>query len=131
MSRGAIRQGAAPTGCHMSPETVSPETIEVVLAFALGFAVAGMVATGYQAVTRRPASFRLLRRGPAPATFAAVPVLAFAAPFIIVRDALRRRRTRRMPSDALLFLSTAASFWSVMSGTVVVMAIEALERLCA
>ena len=88
-SRGTIRQGAGATGCHMSPET-----IELMLAFAIGFAVAGMVATGYQAVTRRPASFRLLRRGPAPATFAAVPVLAFAAPFIIVRDALRRRRTR-------------------------------------
>jgi hypothetical protein len=115
----------------MSPETISPEIIELVLAFAIGFAVAGMVATGYQAVTRRPASFRLLRRGPAPATFAAVPMLAFAAPFIIVRDALRRRRTRRMPSDALLFLSMAASFWSMMSGTIVVMAIGAAERFCA
>jgi hypothetical protein len=126
--RRAARFGRVP---HMSPETVLPETIWLVLAFAIGFAVAGMVATGYQAVTRRPASFRLLRRGPAPSTFAAVPVLAFAAPFIILRDALRRRRTRRMPSDALLFLSMAASFWSIMSGTVVVMAIEALQRLVA
>jgi hypothetical protein len=106
-----------------------PETIELTLAFAIGFAVAGMVATGYQAITRRPASFRLLRRGPRPATLTAVPVLAFAAPFIILRDALRRRRTRRMPSDALLFLSMTASFWSMMSGTVVVMAIEALQRI--
>jgi hypothetical protein len=110
---------------------MSPETIGLMLAFAIGFAVAGMVATGYQAITRRPASFRLLRRGPAPATFAAVPVLAFAAPFIIVRDALRRRRTKRMPSDALLFLSMAASIWSMMSGTIVVMAVEALQQLCA
>jgi hypothetical protein len=107
---------------------MSTQTIELMLVLAIGFAVAGMVATGYQAVTRRPASFRLLRRGPAPATFAAVPVLAFAAPFIIVRDALRRRRARRMPSDALVFLSIAASVWSMMSGTVVVMAIEALQR---
>jgi hypothetical protein len=121
-----IRQGGPHTGCLMSPES-----IELTLAFAIGFAVAGMVATGYQAVTRRPASFRLLRRGPAPATFAAVPVLAFAAPFIIVRDALRRRRTRRMPSDALLFLSMAASVWSMMSGTVIVMAVEALARFVA
>lgn len=125
-SRGVIRQGDPHTGCLMSPES-----IELTLAFAIGFAVAGMVTTGYQAVTRRPASFRLLRRGPAPATFAAVPVLAFAAPFIILRDALRRRRTRRMPSDALLFLSMAASVWSMMSGTVVVMAVEALARFVA
>ena len=124
--RDTIRQGAATTGSRMSPET-----IELTLAFSIGFAVAGMVATGYQAVTRRPASFRLLRRGPAPATFAAVPVLAFAAPFIIVRDALRRRRTRRMPSDALLFLSMAASFWSMMSGTIVVMAVETLAQFVA
>jgi hypothetical protein len=110
---------------------MQPETIELTLAFAIGFAVAGMVATGYQAVTRRPASFRLLRRGPRLAAFVAVPVLAFAAPFIIVRDALRRRRTRRMPSDALLFLSMAASFWSMMSGTIVVMAVEALQQLAA
>src|SRR5271170_1637634 len=94
--RRAARSGrVAPTGCLMSPETISPETIEFVLAFAIGFAVAGMVATGYQAVTRRPASFRLLRRGPAPATFAAVPFLAFAAPFIIMRSTLRRHDEQR------------------------------------
>jgi hypothetical protein len=112
---------------------MSPETIQLLLAFAIGFAVAGMVSTGYQAVTRRPASFRLLRRGPAPATFAAVPLLAFAAPFIIMRDTLRRRRSGKRRVEALLpavLLPTmAASFWSMMSGTVVVMAMEALERL--
>ena len=36
-----------------------------------------------------------------------------------------------MPSDALLFASIAASFWSMMSGTIVVMAVEALARLVA
>ena len=54
--------------------------------------VFGLLATGYQAATRRPASFRLLQRGPDPATFAAVPFLAFAAPFIIMRNILRGRR---------------------------------------
>jgi hypothetical protein len=48
-----------------------------------------------------------------------------------VRDALHRRRSRRMPSDALLFLSMAASVWSMMSGTIVVMALEALQQLVA
>ena len=110
---------------------MSPESIQLLLAFALGFAVAGMVSTGYQLVTRRPASFRLLWRGPAPATFAIVPFLAFAAPFIIMRNALRRRRRRPRRSDALLVAAIAASFWSVMSGTLVVMVLEALERLVA
>ena len=111
---------------------MSPETIQLLLAFAIGFAVAGMVSTGYQLVTRRPASFRLLRRGPAPATFAAVPLLAFAAPFIIMRNTLRRRRReagRRL--EAVLLATIAASFWSMMSGTLLVMAMEALERLVA
>ena len=108
-----------------------PETIQLLLAFALGFAVAGMVATGYQLVTRRPATFRLLRRGPAPAAFAAVPLLAFAAPFIIMRTMLRLRRTRGRRIEAVLLPTIAASFWSMMSGTLVVMALQALERLVA
>jgi hypothetical protein len=109
---------------------MSPETIQLLLAFALGFAVAGMVSTGYQLVTRRPATFRLLRGGPAPATFAAVPLLAFAAPFIIImRATLRRRHTRGRRIEAVLLPTIAASFWSMMSGTLVVTALQALERL--
>jgi hypothetical protein len=100
---------------------MSPETVQLLLAFAIGFAVAGMVSTGYQLVTRKPASFRLLRRGPAPAAFAAVPFLAFAAPFIIMRNTLRRRRSsaRRMEAvlPAVLLPTIAASFRSMMSGT--------------
>jgi hypothetical protein len=108
---------------------MSPQIIQVLLAFSIGFAVAGMVSTGYQVVARKPATFRLLRRGPAPATFVAVPLLAFAAPFIIMRNALRRRRGRPRRSDVLLLATIAASFWSMMSGTLVVMAVEALERI--
>jgi hypothetical protein len=110
---------------------MSPETIQLLLVLAIGFAVAGMVSTGFQLVTRRPASFRVLRRGPTPAAFAAVPVLAFAAPFIIMRHALRRRRGGESRPEALLFTTIAAGFWSMMSGTLIVMAMEALERLVA
>jgi hypothetical protein len=68
---------------------MSPESIQSFLAVALGFAVAGMISTGYQLLTHRPPSFRLLGGGAGPATFAAVPFLAFAAPFIIMRDTIR------------------------------------------
>jgi hypothetical protein len=71
---------------------MSADSIESLFALAIGFAIAGVLATGYQAVTSRPASFRLLRRGPQPATFAAVPLLAFAAPFIIMRNTIRGHR---------------------------------------
>src|SRR5262245_14320564 len=74
-------------GCWMSPEAAHSFS-----ALTLGFAWAGFLATGYQAATRRPASFRLLQRGPKPSTFAAIPLLVFAAPFIIMRNTLRARR---------------------------------------
>ena len=74
---------------------MSPEAVQSFYALALGFAWAGFLATGYQAATRRPASFRLLQRGPKPSTFAAIPFLVFAAPFIIMRNTLRARRFDR------------------------------------
>jgi hypothetical protein len=69
--------------------SISPESAESFIALAIGFAVAGLISTGYQLVTERPASFRLLERGPHPATFAAIPFLVFAAPFIIMRNTIR------------------------------------------
>jgi hypothetical protein len=110
---------------------MSPESIESFLALALGFAVAGMISTGYQLITSRPASFRLLGSGPTAAAFAAVPFLAFAAPFIIMRNTLRGRRIERRRIEFVMLATVAASFWSMMSGTVVVLMFEAFERLVA
>jgi hypothetical protein len=74
---------------------ISPESVESFLAIALGFAFAGAISTGYQALTRKPATFRLLGGGARAATFAAVPFLAFAAPFIIMRNMLRGQRIEK------------------------------------
>ena len=54
-----------------------------------GLVVAGMLAAGYQLVTSRALSFRVLESGPKPSTFMAVPILAFAAPFLIMRNIIR------------------------------------------
>ena len=108
---------------------MSPESIQSFLAVALGFAVAGMISTGYQFFTHRPASFRLLGGGAAPSTFAAVPFLAFAAPFIIMRNTLRGQRIERRRIEYVMLGTVTACFWSMMSGTVVVMMLEACERL--
>jgi hypothetical protein len=51
---------------------MSPETLESFLALALGFAVAGLISAAYQAVTARPASFRLLNAQARPAALAAL-----------------------------------------------------------
>jgi hypothetical protein len=106
---------------------MSPESIQSFYALAVGFAWAGLLATGYQWATRRPASFRLLQRGPKPATFAAIPFLAFAAPFIIMRNTLRSRQHARRRFETVLAATVVAGFWSLMSGTVVVMALAALQ----
>ncbi|MFL5105766.1 MAG: DUF6949 family protein, partial [Xanthobacteraceae bacterium] len=42
---------------------MSPDQLQSLLALAIGFAVAGLLATGYQFLTERPASFRLISRG--------------------------------------------------------------------
>ena len=100
------------------------DQVEHLFALALGFAVAGLIATGYQLVTRRPASFRLLQRGPRPSTFAAVPLLAFAAPFIIMRNTIRGRVIEGRFSVAMA-ATIVAGFWSLMSGTVALMTLAA------
>jgi hypothetical protein len=110
---------------------MSPETVQTVLAVALGFAVAGLITTGYQLLTHRLLSFRMLGGGPRPATFAVVPLLAFAAPFIIMRNILRARAVDRRRVEFLALATLAASIWSMMSGTVVVMVLEGLQRLLA
>jgi hypothetical protein len=108
---------------------MSPESIESLLAVALGFAVAGMISTAYQLLTHRPASFRLLGGGAGPAALAAVPFLAFAAPFIIMRNTLRGQSIERQRIEFVMLATVAASFWSMMSGTILVMGLEAVERL--
>ena len=105
---------------------MTPDQIESFLALVLGFAFAGVIATGYQFLTRRPASFRLLKNGPKPSTFAAVPFLVFAAPFIIMRNTLRARRLVGRRFEFVMLATILAGFWSMMSGTVVVMALHAI-----
>ena len=99
------------------------------LALAMGFAVAGVISTGYQLVAKQPASFRLLERGPRPATFAAIPLLVFAAPFIIMRNTIRGRRIEGRRFEFVMVATVIAGIWSLLSGTVVVSAIEVAGRL--
>ena len=107
---------------------ISPESIQSFLALAIGFAAAGAIATGYQLVAKRPASFRLLEQGPHPATFAAVPMLVFAAPYIIMRNTIRGRRIEKRRFEFVMVATVIAGLWSIMSGTVLVMFVQLLGR---
>jgi hypothetical protein len=112
-------------------EFVSPQAVESFLALAIGFAVAGLISTGYQLVTERPASFRLLGQAPQSAALASIPFLVFAAPFIIMRNTIRGRRIERRRFEFVMVATVIAGVWSLMSGTAVEMAIDALRLFMA
>ena len=96
---------------------MSPEAFQSFLAIGIGFALAGVLVSGYQAVTRRPAGFGLLMNGATAQAFAAVPFLVFAAPFIIMRNTVRGRRIESRRFEFVMMATVLAGFWSMMSGT--------------
>ena len=109
-----------------APPSVSPETINSLFALAIGFAVAGLCASGYRLFSRHFPSFRLLEVGPVPARFAAVPLLMFSAPFIIMRNTIRGRRIEGRRFEFVMLATVLAGIWSMMSGTAVIMMLRGL-----
>ena len=61
----------------------------------------------------------------APKTFAAVPFLVFAAPFIIMRNTLRGMRLESRRVEFVAMATVIAGFWSMMSGTFFLMTLRA------
>ena len=108
---------------------MSIEALQSIIVLLIGFAVAGSLATGYQLVTERPLSFRLLNGGVQAITFLAVPVLTFAAPFVIMRNVMRGRRIQSRRFEFVMLATLIAGLWSLFSGTVVVTAFTAFSQL--
>ena len=108
---------------------MSPDALNSLFSLCIGFAIAGALASGYQAFVERPAGFGLLQQGVVTKAFAAVPFLVFAAPFIIMRNTLRGRRIERRRFEFVMMATVIAGFWSLMSGTFVVMTLEAVGLL--
>lgn len=104
---------------------MSPDALNSLFSLVIGFAVAGALASGYQAFVDRPAGFGLLGKGAAPRAFAAVPFLMFAAPFIIMRNTVRGQRIESRRIEFVMMATILAGFWSLMSGTFVVMVLQA------
>jgi hypothetical protein len=120
----------------MSPEDLVlalfwSDTVRSLLALAIGFAVAGLLSSGYQLLTLQPASFKLLQEAERRQALAAVPFLVFAAPFIIVRNTVRGRRIEGRNFGFAALAAIVAGLWSLMSGTVVVTALQAIGHLVA
>jgi hypothetical protein len=97
---------------------VDPSTLESLQALSLGFAFAGFLASGFELMTERRASFHLLQTGGV-AAVASVPVLVFSAPFIIIRNTVRGRRFERRPFHFVMLATMIACAWSLISGRLV------------
>ena len=105
---------------------MSAETLHSIYVLLLGFSVAGVLATGYQLFTERPASFNIFGDGTGAVAVAHVPFLVFAAPFIIMRNAILLRRSGLDNFVTAMVATVTAGFWSVLSGKFVVAAVAML-----
>jgi hypothetical protein len=110
-------------------QPMSPDVLNNLFSLLIGFALAGALASGYQALVRHPPGFALLQQGVAPKTLAAVPFLMFAAPFIIMRNTLRGRRIEHRRAEFVMLATVLAGFWSLMSGTFILLSLQAIGLL--
>lgn len=98
--------------------SLDPSAFDALRALALGLAAAGVVATAFECLTARSASFGLLETGDIWAV-AAVPVLVFSAPFVILRNTVRGRQRGERPFVFVMLATVVACGWSLLSGRVV------------
>ena len=68
---------------------ISADVIESLFAVAFGFTFAGLCASGCRLVALHLPNFRMLEAGPMVGRLAAVPLLIFSAPYLIMRNTLR------------------------------------------
>src|SRR5450631_4164588 len=110
---------------------MTPESLQMLLSLALGFAVAGLCSSAYQLATSRLPSFNLLSTGPSPSAFAAVPLLMVAAPFLIMRNTILGRQQEGRRFEFVFLATLIAGFWTLMSGLALVMTLRACGLLFA
>ena len=97
---------------------LQPSTIDAFAALAMGFAFAGVLASGFELIARRPLGFSSLQTGDLGAV-ASVPFLVFSAPLIILRNTIRGRRLDRRPIRYVMIATVIACVWSMMCGRLV------------
>jgi hypothetical protein len=97
---------------------IDPSALESILTLVLGFAFAGVLASGFELMTERRASFHLLQGGDFFA-LASVPVVVFSAPVIIIRNTVKGRRIEGRPIPFVMMATIIACFWSMLCGTLV------------
>ena len=104
---------------------MSPQSVQMFVVLAFGFAMAGLLSSAYQLATSRLPSFTLLTTGPSVQALAAVPLLIVAAPFLIMRNTLMGSRHEGRRFQFVFIATLIDGFWSLMSGQVLVMSLRA------
>ncbi|TNC10277.1 hypothetical protein FF100_23635 [Methylobacterium terricola] len=97
---------------------LSPSALEHLQTLVLGLAFAGLLASAFEWATARRASFGLLSSGGLLAVVS-LPLLAFGAPFIILRNTVRGRRIEGRPIPFVMLATILACGWGLVSGRVV------------
>ena len=97
---------------------LSPSSIDALSALAVGFAFAGLIASGFEFLLRRPLGFGALNSGDLRAVLS-VPVLVFSAPLLIVRNTVRGQRVERRPMPYVMLATMIACGWSILCGRLV------------
>jgi hypothetical protein len=110
---------------------MTAESVQMLFALAIGFAVAGLCSSGYRVFTSRLPSFNQLTAGPGAEALAAVPVLVVSAPFLIMRNTILGRVHEGRRFEFVFLATLIAGFWSLMSGLVLVTALQACGFLLA
>jgi hypothetical protein len=107
------------------------ESLQNLIEVALGFAIAGLFTSGYQLATNRLPGFTQLSKGANAGTLASVPILVFAAPFLIMRNTILGAIQDGRRFEFVFMATLIAGFWSLMSGTAVVTMLRAVGILFA
>ena len=107
------------------------ESFQNLVSVALGFAIAGSFTSGYQLATNRMPSFSQLSKGVSARALASVPVLVFAAPFLIMRNTILGAIQDGRRFEFVFLATLIAGFWSLMSGTMLVTMLRAVGILFA
>ncbi len=108
---------------------MSIESLQPFVCLAIGFAVSGLVTSGYQVFAEEQLSFRLLQAEQRSRALRALPMLMFAAPFLIMRNTIRGVQIEQRRFEFAMLATLIAGFWSLMSGTALTVGLRALGLL--
>jgi hypothetical protein len=96
---------------------LEPGAIHAFQALFIGFSFAGLLASGFELISQRRASFHLLELGGVKAV-ASVPLVVMCAPFIILRNTIRGRQYEDRPIPFVAIATVIAGFWAIACGQV-------------